>query len=454
MRPVLPLLLATALPLAAADEFTMTEEELFSGPSVVDASGLERGSVASNLDRESVSFSGLIRSTSSWRLRRDWFDGPSSWADNPLATALLAEAYLDVRLRKGVKAFVDLGVLYSPDPVPNLKVLTELTQGPTGVGERRRVFREDLRTVLVFKEFFLDANILRTVYLRAGKQVLQWGRGYFWNPTDLLNIEAKTFLDMDRNREGTYGLKTHIPFGTAVNLYGFADLKDAQRPDRTAGAAKLEVLLGRTELALSAWAKKGFRPVYGFDLSSRLLGFDLWAELATSEGANRPRVRLQETTTFLGPVRTFVEERTADQVFEASLGLGRAFDIVTPERLRVILEAYWNSDGYDRPMFGARDSAGRTFADYGYYRPAACNRFYSAAFLTFAKFFHQDLTASASALANWDDLSATLSLGLNWNPVYNFTVALSVAGLVGKPDSEFGHADHAVIPRLDLTVVF
>ena len=27
------------------------------------------------------------------------------------------------------------------------------------------------------------------IYFRTGKQVLKWGRSYFWNPTDLINVE-------------------------------------------------------------------------------------------------------------------------------------------------------------------------------------------------------------------------------------------------------------------------
>jgi hypothetical protein len=127
-----------------------------------------------------------------------------------------------------------------------------------------------LSTELNFKEVFLDFNIAQRVYFRLGKQVLQWGRNYFWNPTDLLNVEQKDFFNMSDYRDGAMGIKMHIPFGTAVNIYGFLDIGDEAKPEDFGIAGKVEFVLGRSEFGLSAWAKQGYVPVYGFDFSSRI----------------------------------------------------------------------------------------------------------------------------------------------------------------------------------------
>ncbi len=68
---------------------------------------------------------------------------------------------------------------------------------------------DPLQTTL--KEFFADGNYKYKVYVRFGKQNLKWGRGYLWNPTDLISQDRKDFGDMDARREGVYGLKMHIP---------------------------------------------------------------------------------------------------------------------------------------------------------------------------------------------------------------------------------------------------
>ena len=57
------------------------------------------------------------------------------------------------------------------------------------------LFIENQDTTLLIKEVFVDFNLANTVYFRAGKQVLKWGTGYFWNPTDLINIEHRSFTN-------------------------------------------------------------------------------------------------------------------------------------------------------------------------------------------------------------------------------------------------------------------
>ncbi|MBF0204465.1 MAG: hypothetical protein HQK67_09165 [Desulfamplus sp.] len=113
----------------------------------------------------------------------------------------------------------------------------------------------DDKTTFSTKELFADFNFNRNIYLRAGKQVLSWGQCYLWNPTDMINVENKSFLHKLEAREGTYGIKGHIPFGTAVNIYGFANLEDADEGGDVAGAGKFEFLVNGTEMAFSAWAK-------------------------------------------------------------------------------------------------------------------------------------------------------------------------------------------------------
>jgi hypothetical protein len=328
--------------------------------------------------------------------------------------------------------------------------MTEITT----TGPVQKTFIEQVNTIILFKEFFLDANILQKVYLRAGKQVLQWGRGYFWNPTDLVNIERKNFFDMTRSREGNYGLKVHVPFGTVVNLYGFVDFNNIKSPADCGTAGKVEFVLGGTEAAFSAWQKDGFLPVYGFDFSSRLFTVDLWGEAAVSEGNNQKKVRIRSVTI---PVPMIYAEsyQTKGWVCQASLGLSRSFDIVTEDRLMLVAEFYWNSDGYESNMF-ADKTKGELFASplTGYYRSGSYRKCYSSFFLTFNRFFHQDLTASASALVNWDDLSETVSAGVSWTPVYNFTTGLSVYGFLGNKDTEYGRQTVALYPELSLQVVF
>ena len=194
-------------------------------------------------DKKSVSFSGEITSTGIFSGDRDLLDS-SLEKSTQLTTYIVGNIFLDIRQFHGIKAFANLETRYLPS-------MNE--------------------TVVDLRELFLDANIGHRLYFRTGKQVLQWGRCYFWNPTDLINVEKKLFIQKIGYREGAYGIKTHVPFGTRANLYGFVDTRNASGVDSVAGVAKAEFLLGGVEMAFSVWDKSKFQPVFGYDFSTSLL---------------------------------------------------------------------------------------------------------------------------------------------------------------------------------------
>jgi hypothetical protein len=102
----------------------------------------------------------------------------------------------------------------------------------------------------------MDFNLKNKIYFRTGKQVLQWGRCYLWNPTDFVNIDKQTFLTRIGYREGTNGIKLHIPFGTKYNFYNFLNFTDAQEFGDQSLASKFEFLIENTEMAFSVFTKK------------------------------------------------------------------------------------------------------------------------------------------------------------------------------------------------------
>ena len=174
-------------------------------------------------DSKTVGFSGEITSAA--------VDLVSNTRDaNYLYTLTVADFYLDARLPRQAKVFADVETTY-------------LSQGQT--------------TSVALQELFLDFNLDQFAYFRAGKQVLQWGRCYLWNPTDLVNVELPHFIRKLGTREGAYGLKMHIPFGTVLNIYDFLDTGTAEDAGAVANAVKVEYLLGNFEVAASGWGKKG-----------------------------------------------------------------------------------------------------------------------------------------------------------------------------------------------------
>ena len=76
------------------------------------------------------------------------------------------------------------------------------------------------------------------------------------------------------------------------NIYGFLDTGNASSSDALGGALKYEFLTGKTEMAFSGWAKKGYNPMFGYDFSTRAGDFDILGELCVSRGDNLKRIRL------------------------------------------------------------------------------------------------------------------------------------------------------------------
>jgi len=70
------------------------------------------------------------------------------------------------------------------------------------------------------EEFFLDRALLKLYFskmdLYIGKQVISWGTGYGFNPTDIWNM--KNPLDPNGEKKGIWGLRIEIPIGRVSGM--------------------------------------------------------------------------------------------------------------------------------------------------------------------------------------------------------------------------------------------
>ena len=93
---------------------------------------------------------------------------------------------------------------------------------------------------------FVDFNFANNaIHFRAGKQVLQWGTGYFWNPTDLINVAHKSFTNLNALLDGVFGLRTDVTFSPSFHLYTFINLNGVKDLTNVAYAARTEFLAGQ-----------------------------------------------------------------------------------------------------------------------------------------------------------------------------------------------------------------
>jgi hypothetical protein len=406
-----------------------SEEDLFgSVETVVDVEEQTDDSILEEVTGESVGFSGEMSANFGYLITRDYLDDQADFADNPYSTSIESDLLLDVRLQKGIKAFADLWGSYSPQK------------------DESNPDDEYLHTTL--KEFFVDVNVKHRVYFRFGKQNLIWGRGYLWNPTDVISEDRKDFNDMDARREGVYGLKMHIPFGTTWNIYGFVNASGADKTDEFAVAGKVEVLmLDDIEMALSVWKKKDYEAVYGFDFATNKWSTDWRGEISLSNGDNRRRLEKKD-----GEYSD--TEVTDEWIPRFCLGFTRGFDFrdIT-DRISLTGEFYYNYGGYVDDMLG-NDAIRDRFLEEGYFERGNYGKYYVALFSSYNKFLISDMTLEMQAIANLSDSSFIVSSGVDYELATNAVLCFSLEGYLGKRYREYTFEGNALNAEIAVSLAF
>jgi hypothetical protein len=428
-----------------AQDSAINENDLFSDTSsIVKPSEVVNNALSKENNPKSTSLSGIINSAFFANANRDWFNNLHR-SNVQLTNFIVGNLMLDIRLPQGAKAFANLETQYFP------------LNSSVNVGLR---------------ELFVDGNFKKKVFLRMGKQVLQWGRCNLWNPTDLINVEKTLFIQKIGYREGAYGLKLHIPFGTTYNLYAFLDTKSASSVDSLAIAGKFEFLLGRTEMALSLWDKKSYRPVAGYDFSTRVAGIDVTGELSVSPGANTSSVSEENGM--------LLKSKSDDWQTKTCIDVGKDFDFFNfSKALSVTLSFYYNGPGYDANMFA--DTAQYFFkeqemsiptATFGtltmptrgtkkdfllgnnLYEQHSYSKYYVALFTEINRFFLTGLTNSLKVVANLQQNSMIVSGGFTYSTLNEFFTGILISGYIGKENTEYTFQKQALSVQITAGVTF
>ncbi len=401
----------------------VNEEELFSQTETfVDTEELQDDKLLSEKEQPSVALTGYVYNRNYYSVDRDDYilQAQDFEAANGYDGNLTANLLLDVRYKNGIKGFVNADLEYHfkglEDPIDNSKAYT-------------RQF---------IKEMFVDFNIHSVVYFRVGRQYLKWGRNYLWNPTDLINVDRRDFLDPDKNLQGTNGIKIHAPFGTGYNIYGFIDLEDVGGFGDIAWSGKFEFMAGNTEMAFSSWYKRGFRPVFGYDFSTRLFHIDWKGELSLSYGENKPSLRVSRDES---GIKTYTPSLRENSWFpKASLGFTKTFDLFdVNERIVVMGEFYYNQAGYGYNVFRDPDGLALLMQS-GLYEPNNVSRYYGSLFTPVQRFLVSDAVLDINILSNLIDMSGIVYSSLRYSPRYDTVIEASYSMNCGRGADEFTFA--------------
>ncbi|HEX3020637.1 MAG TPA: hypothetical protein VHP36_10065 [Chitinispirillaceae bacterium] len=452
---ILPLLLFFFASVDAQQE-EFDENALFSDTATIVA--LDSGSVvtekANVTEKVRTSIGGEVTGASEIVTTRKFMDKPQL-SNTAMLNRLVGSLTLDSRLQNDTKVFGNLEVNYYPG-FDTSNVLYHSSR-----------IKESYS--LYLRELFLDFNFNRAAYFRIGKQVLQWGRCYFWNPTDLINVEKNSFVEKIGSREGVYGARLHVPFGTTANLYSFVNMQSVNRIDSLSATVKFEYLLGRNEMALSVWGKRGKPVVLGYDISTRLGELDINGEISLTTGGDFTASITQRDSSL------FVEEVSDGVTPRLSLSVGRSFGFMGfPNAMTINLEGFYNGGGYEGNLF--RDTSryvinADRFKSLSYemkpratktevlfegnlYEPNYHSRYYVALFINVSRLFLSGLSCNLAGIINIEQASSMITGTFSYNMLNNVTISSTLTGYIGEKNTEYTLYDQLLGLRLAASVGF
>jgi len=131
------------------------------------------------------------------------------------------------------------------------------------------------------QELFSDFTIADSLFLRVGKQKLNWGTGYFFSPANLLNVTAIDPLNPELELIGPVSIKANLPVGPAKmdNLYAYAIFPGSFiELDNLKYAAKYEKVIGISEIGFGGTYTYGEYPTLMTTISTSIGDVSLFAE--------------------------------------------------------------------------------------------------------------------------------------------------------------------------------
>lgn len=368
----------------------------------------------------------------------------------------LVDGYFDARPTDRLRGMV-VGRL-SFDPTVSGQSTSFLGSGSSDGGSAAPGLTVSNPRVLL-DQAWLRFDIERTVFVTAGKQHVKWGTSRFWNPTDFLSPQRKDPLAVFDARTGASMLKLHVPWeAKGWNFYGIA-LLDNAGPANTlghiGGATRAEVVLGESEIGLSAVFQRDLKPRVGVDLSTALGPLDVYAEAAFKKGTDSPLYRLPEGVSipdligqlegvqinsmqdFLNalnklPVENYYPTGITPQV---SGGANYTFAYSESDSATVGVEYFYNSTGYENPI------AYPYLIAQGAYQPFYLGKHYAALYGVLAGPGSWDKTSFVlSTLGNLSDKTFITRLDVSHRALSYLSIEASVSANYGKRGGEFRFA--------------
>jgi hypothetical protein len=208
------------------------------------------------------------------------------------------------------------------------------------------------------REVLVDWTLADQWYLRAGKQVMHWGVGYFYSPADLISSDSIDAADPEADRTGTEAVKLHYPTGND-NYYAY--LVPQTGSSNNAVGAKGEWLLNEAELSLAGVSRPSGHNSMAMTYYLPASDVNMFVEYALHHGVDSSL------------------HTSSDWVSQSTLGASYSFK--DDDDYAITLRGQYYDDGLEAEQRGALS-------------------------LHWSSMYQSDYTMSLSSLANFSDGSA------------------------------------------------
>lgn len=353
--------------------------------------------------------------------------------------------------------YIPLGKIFFSQLPESERRLLETVYGPLSLGS------------LDLEQAYIDLGFWDTVYIRTGKQLIPWGTGFVWNPTDNFN-PAKNPIDPTAARVGVNALSIDLPLGNVLT-FSAVGLPQEKMEDTIAAGKVLVNLFDLYDVSVSIYGGKGRRTITGFDFAGQLWEIGLHGEGSLTQGSDILRlekgsVKLLKGGEKVGEAETYSLKSPDGERLYPRFVVG--VDYTFPWGTFALVEYYRNEDGYDdgemaaytnffklvkRGIEEAPDLTGldqSTLDEFGH-SETRINNAYPIALSYFSPgrmrknyiFVHLDqvlldtITLNADTLWGLDDMGIVAMPSINISVAENVTLTLRSDIVSGEADVEF-----------------
>lgn len=298
------------------------------------------------------------------------------------------------------------------------------------------------------RELFADTNIDEEIFIRAGKQTINWGAGYFYSPANVINLEEIDPENPEDELLGPVAFRAQIPAGT-TNLLGYALLDDTAAGEPVGFGALGEFLVDGYEVSIGGIYQQD-NPWAGMvTLTGSAGDIQLFAEGVVEGDLDRKMV--------VADGSSLTVEAMEGVYFSGTAGASWSYsDDVGLFSVSLTGQYYYNGTGYEDPsvitdninvvtgLVSAGDLAMSDLQNRGLH--------YGAAGTSFSNILDSDVTPSVTWIGNMSDGSGMVISSLRYSGIDNLSLNLGWTHSYGAAGSEYAPfgSDDAVSLSLSL----